>query len=147
MPAAQQPPRAEQCHCFLARRTARQITRFYDAHLHPVGLKITQFLTLAILNERPLAAITDLADRLDVDATAMGKMIATLERAGVVEVHRAKTDGRSRVVSMTVKGRARFEAAVPLWRGAQAAIEQANAVETKERLRLGLSIPAISPAA
>jgi hypothetical protein len=41
----------DQCNCFTVRRAARQISRFYDAHLQPTGLRITQFLTLAILSE------------------------------------------------------------------------------------------------
>lgn len=71
----------DQCNCFAMRKANRQISRFYDAHLEPVGLRITQFLTLAALNEVGSAAINPLAEWLDIERTAMGKMVGFLERA------------------------------------------------------------------
>ncbi|HKX77673.1 MAG TPA: MarR family winged helix-turn-helix transcriptional regulator [Novosphingobium sp.] len=134
-------PRADQCNCFSVRKAARQITRFYDAHLQPTGLRITQFLTLAILNEVPDAAIIDLADRLDIEPTAMGKMVSTLERDHMVEVRRSAADGRSRIVQMTAQGRRLFESAVPLWQEAQQKFEEFNGTQSMNALRPGFSFP------
>lgn len=136
-------PRADQCHCFSVRKAARQITRFYDAHLQPTGLRITQFLTLAILNEAPEAVIMDLAERLDIEPTAMGKMISTLERDHLVEVRRSATDGRSRIVEMTAQGRQLFESAVPHWHEAQQKFEELNGTQSTNALRPGFSFPVV----
>ena len=70
-----QPLGIDQCNCFAMRKAARQITRLYDAHLEPTRLRITQFLTLAALNELGSAAVDALAERLDIERTAMGKMV------------------------------------------------------------------------
>jgi hypothetical protein len=46
MPPINQSLGIDQCNCFAMRKAARQISRFYDAHLESSGLRITQFLTL-----------------------------------------------------------------------------------------------------
>jgi DNA-binding MarR family transcriptional regulator len=139
MPPSIPPPRVADCHCSAVRRAARQITRFYDAHLHPTGLRITQFLILAMLNEVPGVPIIDLADRLDIEQTAMGKMVATLQRDGLVRVQRSATDGRSRTVELTPEGRALFDTAAPLWQAAQAAFAAQNGTAGVDALRPGFA--------
>jgi len=57
------------------RKATRQISRFYDAHLEPADLRLIQFLTLAALNEVSSTPINTLADRLDIERTAMGKIV------------------------------------------------------------------------
>jgi MarR family len=100
-----QPLGIDQCNCFAMRKAARQISRFYDAHLEPTGLRITQFLTLAALSEVESAAVNALAERLDIERTAMGKMVGFLERDGMVAIEPSPTDGRSRLVKLTEAGR------------------------------------------
>ncbi|MEI9985526.1 MAG: hypothetical protein WDN69_21445 [Aliidongia sp.] len=68
-----QPIGIDQCNCFTARKAARQISRMYDAYLQPTGLRITQFLILAALNQLRSAAVNGLAERLDIERTAMGE--------------------------------------------------------------------------
>lgn len=101
-----QPVGVEQCNCFAVRKAARQISRLYDAFLEPSGLRITQFLILAALDEQQSASINALAERLDIERTAMGKMIGFLERDGFVTMRPAPTDGRVRIVELTPEGRA-----------------------------------------
>jgi DNA-binding MarR family transcriptional regulator len=125
----------EQCNCFTARKAARQITRLYDAHLQPTGLRLTQFLMLAVLNRMQSAAVNELADRLDVESSAMGKMAGFLERDGLVAIHPSPTDGRSRVVSLTEAGARRFEQATPLWQEAQRKFSEMNGADKVDALR------------
>jgi DNA-binding MarR family transcriptional regulator len=101
------------------RKAARQISRFYDAHLEPSGLRITQFLSLAALSELGSAAVNALAERLDIERTAMGKMAGFLERDGLVRIKPSPADGRSRLVELIEEGRCLHEKAAPLWREAQ----------------------------
>jgi DNA-binding MarR family transcriptional regulator len=134
-----QPLRIDQCNCFAMRKASRQISRFYDAHLEPSGLRITQFLTLAALNELGSAAVNALAERLDIERTAMGKMLGFLERDGLIRMKPSPTDGRSRLVELTGEGRRRYAEASPLWREAQRQFEQLNGAkhvtELRQRLR------------
>jgi DNA-binding MarR family transcriptional regulator len=135
---ADQPLRIDECNCNAMRKASRQITRFYDAHLEPTGLRITQFLTLATLNEVGSAAVNALAERLDIERTAMGKMLGFLERDGLINISPSPTDGRSRLVELTQKGRRLHADASPLWRKAQRQFEQLNGAQNVTQLRRGL---------
>src|ERR1700751_4474406 len=104
MPQINQPLGIDQCNCFTLRKAARQISRFYDAHLEPTGLRITQFLTLAALSELGNAPVNALAERLDIERTAMGKMVGFLERDGLVTIKPSPSDGRSRLIELTEEG-------------------------------------------
>src|SRR5579859_1929175 len=107
MPSVGQPLGIDQCNCFAIRKANRQISRFYDAHLEPAGLRITQFLTLAALNEVGSAPINALSERLDIERTAMGKMVGFLERDGLVSINSSPADRRSRLIELTEEGRRR----------------------------------------
>jgi len=133
-----QPLGIDQCNCFAVRKASRQISRLYDNHLEPAGLRITQFLTLAALDEVGSAAVNALAERLDIERTAMGKMVGFLERDGFVAIKPSPTDGRSRLVELTEEGRRLHKKATPLWREAQREFEQLNGVENVTALREGL---------
>jgi DNA-binding MarR family transcriptional regulator len=133
-----QPLGIDQCNCFAVRKASRQISRLYDSHLEPVGLRITQFLTLAALDEVGSTPVNALAERLDIERTAMGKMVGFLERDGFVTIKPSPTDGRSRLVELTRAGRRLHERAAPLWQAAQREFEQLNGVDNVTALREGL---------
>ncbi|QPF87386.1 MarR family transcriptional regulator [Bradyrhizobium genosp. L] len=138
-----QPLRVDACHCNAMRKASRQITRFYDAHLEPAGLRVTQFLTLAALKELGRAAIHPLAERLDIERTAMGKMLGFLERDGLIRLRPSPSDGRSRLIELTDKGRRLHDEASPLWHEAQRQFEQLNGRKDVAALRQGLSRMAV----
>ena len=133
----------EQCNCFTVRRAARQITRLYDEHLQSTGLRITQFLTLATINELKSVAINELAERLDIERTAMGKMATFLERDGYVKISPSPTDGRSRVVEVTTEGLALFRRAHPLWKAAQREFTKLNGADRVGAIRQNLTDMAV----
>src|SRR6201995_73275 len=139
MQTINQPLGIDQCNCFALRKAARRITRFYDAHLEPARLRITQFLTLAALNELGSAAVGALAEQLDIERTAMGKMVEFLERDGLVTIEPSPTDGRSRLIELTEKGGRLHKKALPLWQEAQLKFEQLNGVKRVVGLRRGLA--------
>ena len=134
-----QPLGIDQCNCFAMRKAARQISRFYDAHLEPSGLRITQFLTLVALNELGSAAVSALAERLDIERTAMGKMVEFLQRDGLGTIKRSPTDGRSRLIELTEKGSRLHKKAAPPWEKAQRQFKQLNGARKVAALRQGLA--------
>lgn len=134
-----QPIGIDQCNCFTVRKAARQISRLYDACLQPSGLRITQFLILATLNEQQSASVNALAERLDIERTAMGKMIGFLERDGFVKMRPSPTDGRIRIVELTAEGANLFERAAPLWLEAQQQFSIMNGPKNVAVLRRSLS--------
>jgi DNA-binding MarR family transcriptional regulator len=139
MPPINQSLGIDQCNCFAMRKAARQISRFYDAHLESSGLRITQFLTLAALNELGSAAVSALAERLDIERTAMGKMVDFLQRDGLVTIKPSPTDGRSRLIELTEKGGRLHKKAGPLWRKAQREFKRLNGAKRVTALRKGLA--------
>jgi len=134
-----QPIGVDQCNCFTVRKAARQISRLYDAYLQPSGLRITQFLILATLNEWEVASVNALAERLDIERTAMGKMIGFLERDGFVRVRPSPEDGRIRIVELTPDGMKLFERAAPLWQEAQHQFSIMNGATNVDVLRRSLT--------
>jgi DNA-binding MarR family transcriptional regulator len=139
MPQINQSLGIDQCNCFAMRKAARQISRFYDAHLESSGLRVTQFLTLAALNELGSAAVSALAERLDIERTAMGKMVDFLQRDGLVTIKPSPTDGRSRLIELTEAGGRLHKKAAPLWRRAQREFKRLNGAKRVTALRQGLA--------
>lgn len=144
MSSVNQPLGIDQCNCFAVRKANRQITRFYDACLEPAGLRITQFLTLAALNEIGTVPVNALAERLDIERTAMGKMAGFLERDGLVSIRPAPDDGRVRLIELTDAGRRLHRKAAPLWEDAQRQFAELNGTENAIALRSTLKSVAVS---
>ena len=138
-----QPLGIDQCYCFAVRKASRQVSRLYDSYLEPAGVRITQFLTLAALNEAGSAPVNAFAERLDIERTAMGKMAGFLERDGFVTIKPSPTDGRSRLVELTKEGRRLHDKAAPLWREAQRKFEELNGAKNAAELRRRLKSIAI----
>jgi DNA-binding MarR family transcriptional regulator len=103
-----------------ARLAARHITAFLERALTPSGLGVAQLNLMA-----QIAAASDdtqgaLARRAGLDPSTLSRNLRTLERAGLIEIATVEADLRRRAVWLTEKGARRLEAAIPLWRDAQA---------------------------
>lgn len=112
------------CMCASVRRAGRALTNLYDDILAPSGLRVTQFSLLAHLARVDETTVTRLAEVRAMDRTTLTRNLAPLERDGFVTVG-AGADRRTRVVRITVAGRAAMERALPLWREAQAHVAAA----------------------
>jgi DNA-binding MarR family transcriptional regulator len=113
------------CTCLALRRATRRVTQIYDAHMKPLGLRITQFAVLGHLAGAgsPVAApsqisITALARRLGLDRSTLGRNLRPLIKSGLV-VMEGGEDRRAHTLALTDAGRATLEKAIPLWRDAQ----------------------------
>jgi DNA-binding MarR family transcriptional regulator len=107
-----------QCVCFNLRKSARVVTRFYDAVLQPIGIQGTQFSLLSVLHHAGELPITEIAERLGVDRTTLTRNLKTLVGRGYVVVDQGK-DGRTKSVKLTGAGRDMLVKALPLWERAQ----------------------------
>jgi hypothetical protein len=63
----------------LIRQAARHVSQFYDQHLAPSGLHITQFSILAKLKAGGPLTINNLAELMVMDRTTLGRNILPLE--------------------------------------------------------------------
>ena len=109
------------CACSHTRMAARAVTRFYDEALRPSGLKGTQFILLAVIEAGEAASITDLADLIDLERTTLVRNLQLLRKEGLVAPEKGP-HGR-RKPTLTDKGRAALDGALPLWRLAQTEME------------------------
>lgn len=133
------PIRPDTCHCSAIRKAARHVTQFYDQHLAGAGLTVTQFAVLARLGQHGALTINDLAGRLAMDRTTLGRIVRPLERDGLVRVASDPRDGRRRPLTLTQAGRVKLDAARPLWASAQYRFESAYGREPALSLRTALA--------
>jgi DNA-binding MarR family transcriptional regulator len=80
-------------------------------------------------------AVNALAERLDIERTAMGKMVEFLQRDGLVTIRPSPTDGRSRLIELTEKGSRLQNKAAPLWEEAQRQFKHLNGAKRVTTLR------------
>jgi DNA-binding MarR family transcriptional regulator len=107
-----------ECLCLASRRAARTITRSFDRLLRPHGLRVTQFTILVTLMLRGPLTIGELAESLGIERTTLSRNLALIESSLWVKI-RPGDDARSRIVSVTAKGRAMVAASLSAWRKAQ----------------------------
>ena len=109
------------CACGRLRRATRALTQLYDDAMAPAGLRVTQFSLLRTLARDGALRISDLADRLLLDRTALSRNLDPLVDQGFVDIRRGD-DARTREAALTRKGSAALKAAAPYWARAQKAV-------------------------
>jgi DNA-binding MarR family transcriptional regulator len=110
------------CTCLRLRKAARRVTQLYDRALAPAGITAVQFGLLATVSANDGLSVGELAAFMVMDPTTLTRNLRPLERDGLVRIVPAPGDRRRRAIAATAAGRARFRAAVPLWRTAQAEV-------------------------
>ena len=126
------------CNCLALRQAARHVTQFYDQCLAPIGLRATQFSVLAKLKRLGPMTINTLAEAMVMDRTTLGRNILPLERDGLIAVRQGSADRRSKEVSLTEAGIARFRLATEAWLLAQSRFEVAFGDTRAAQLRATL---------
>ncbi|WP_213805242.1 MarR family winged helix-turn-helix transcriptional regulator [Granulicella sp. dw_53] len=131
------------CNATAMRKASRRVTQFYDTVLAPSGLRSTQMVILAelFLQRDSPPTMTQLADVMVLDRSALGHNLRPLERDGLIELQESPADRRHRHILLTRRGKAKIAEAYPLWRQAQkrfASIYGEDA--TKELRKILLSI-------
>ena len=100
------------------RRAARALTQLYDDAMAPSGLRVTQFSLLRTLSRAGPRRISDLAEALLLDRTALSRNLDPLAARGLVKIIRG-ADARTREVEITTAGAAALAAALPYWKKTQ----------------------------
>jgi DNA-binding MarR family transcriptional regulator len=143
-------PSAENCNCYAVRAAARHVTQYYDQFLAPTGLRTSQFSILAKLKRLGSLTISELAEKMAMDRTTLGRNILPLERDGLVEIAPAAADRRAKEIRLTKLGDKRREAARKGWEMAQAHFETSfgpdRAAELRGLLRTVVAIETPPPA-
>jgi len=113
----------ENCNCYAVRAAARHVTQYYDQFLAPTGLRISQFGILTRLKRLGPLTISELAEKMAMDRTTLGRNILPLERDGLIEIAPAASDRRAKKIRLTTAGDKRLGLARTGWQRAQAQFE------------------------
>jgi DNA-binding MarR family transcriptional regulator len=98
-----------------------------ESALRKHGLTGAQYAVLSVLARDPGISGADLARACNTTPQAMNGVVATLERAGLVERKPHPTHGRILQVTLTSEGSRRLDATTPAVRALEATIERGYA--------------------
>jgi DNA-binding MarR family transcriptional regulator len=127
------------CNGAALRKATRRVTQLYDAALAPCGLGVSQRSVLVHIERAGHPTMTELAQAMVLDRSALAHNLKPLERDGYVVQTRDALDGRSRRVELTPAGRAKLTESNRLWRTAQSCFEEVYGAERAAVLRLALA--------
>ncbi len=116
-----------------SRLAARRITQFFDREFAAIGLTLAQLGLMAQIAAASDDTLGALARRMGLEQSTLSRNLRTLESEGIVEIAGVEGDLRRRSVWLTDAGARRLEAAIPLWRAAQAKLEKFSLTELAKR--------------
>ena len=103
-------------------RTARAVLRRYDARLKPHGVSVVQFSIMVMIRNNPGQSIHGLAERIATDRSTLTRNIDLLARDGLVVKENAEK-GNAKICRLTEAGESLLDELIPLWRKAQAEMQ------------------------
>lgn len=111
------------CTCGKLREAARAVTLLYDNAFKSSGLLSTQLGVLHTIYNSASITISELAGELGMDRTTLTRNLSVLERDGLINMSSGK-DHRTKIVTITSKGRTSIAKAIPLWNEVQRKVKQ-----------------------
>lgn len=111
------------CNCLNLRRAAQAITRVYDKHLEPSGIKVSQYSLLKSIAQAEPVNVSDLAVKVRLDRTTLVRNLKPLEEKGLIS-DLSKEGSRNRQLTLSESGKKTLIEAIPLWEEAQNSINQ-----------------------
>jgi DNA-binding MarR family transcriptional regulator len=106
------------------RRTARAVTRLYDAAMQKSGMRSTQFAILVGIAKKQPIAIGALGEILMIDQTTLARSLRLLRKERLVSASERSTM-RRRFLEVTPKGERALARALPYWQKMQANFQNA----------------------
>lgn len=87
--------------CFPLYAVSKEIVRRYTPFLNEIDLTYTQYITMMVMWEEKQINVKDLGNRLFLDSGTLTPLLKNLEKKGLVQRKRSKTDERFLEVSIT----------------------------------------------
>ncbi len=134
------PRSASPCITAAMRAASRRLTLLYDEVMAPSGLRVTQFNLLCELQRqasRP-PTVSELAEILTMERSALGQTLRPLERDGLVTFDRDDRDARRRPVRLTAAGEEAIVRGRPYWTKAHEHFERFFGATALVKLRTTL---------
>jgi len=126
------------CLCLHLQRAARALARRFDDALRPIGLTNGQFSLMMSLNRPEAPDMGAVASLLGMDRTTLTAALKPLQRRHLLKVTVDAADRRSRVMTLTPKGRRLLARAVPVWRKTHISVDALLPDGDPERFRKNL---------
>jgi len=139
----------DQCLCFAAQRTARELARRFDRLFAGLAITNGQFSMMVAMGGMGQPKLGELARFLAMDHATVTAAVRKLAKRGLVTLRADGSDRRARRVSLTEAGIALIAKTVPLWRQehAKLAAELGNGAREIRGQLLRLAPPMRAPTA
>ena len=109
---------ATTCIAVRLRRVNRIVTKYYDAALRPLGLKVSQLNILVVTAKLGIARPAQVCARLALSVSTLSRNVDRMRTHGWLETV-PDTDARTQPFRLTPQGQRLIERAVPAWAAAQ----------------------------
>ena len=126
------------CVCHEIHKTSRFVINYYDAALRDIDLRSNQFIILAAVANMKSTNFKNLAEFIGIDPSTLAQNLTTLEKQNFVRVNTGKSR-REKLISLTRKGKNKFERAFPLWKKAQTHIMEELGKDRWKAIKVDLS--------
>lgn len=126
------------CLCLHVQRAARALARRFDEALRSLDLTNGQFSLLMSLNRPEPPKMAAVAALLAMDRTTLTAALKPLNRRGLIKISPDRADRRSRLLTLTPKGRSLLMDALPIWERAHLEVERLLPDGDPDRLRSNL---------
>jgi MarR family transcriptional regulator for hemolysin len=114
---------SEHCLAHAIRRADRVVSQLYNAHLAPLGIRVTQFSILRALDSLGTTTASQIQDVLVMDQTTVSRGLKPLIRDGYISVAEGATK-REKSLSLSKEGMTLYKQALGPWNDAQTAFRQ-----------------------
>jgi DNA-binding MarR family transcriptional regulator len=125
------------CASFNFRRTARAVTRMYDATMQKSGIRSTQFAILVGIAKNQPISIGALGKILVIEQTTLTRSLQLLRKEGLITTSK-RSAMRQRFLEMTPNGEQALARALPYWRRMQSEFQSAVGPSYWTKLRAEL---------
>jgi len=126
------------CLCLHVQRAARALARRFDDALRPIRLTNGQFSLMMSLNRPEPPDMGAVASLLGMDRTTLTAALKPLQRRRLLKITVDPADRRSRIMTLTPKGRRLAARAVPIWKKTHADVEALLPDAAPDRFRKNL---------
>ena len=100
--------------CFPLYACSRHMIRLYKPFLDKLDLTYTQYITMMVLWDRKAVTVKELGTELYLDSGTLTPLLKKLEERGLVNRRRSEADERNLIVTVTEKGMALRDPALPI---------------------------------
>ena len=110
------------CYCIALRKASRKVSSLYDDALAEFDITVAQFSLMRRLQKGQPLSVTDLAERLDLDRSTVGRNVKLMERKGLILTETGE-DLREARLRLSKTGEDLLQRSDPKWCQVQVDVE------------------------